>query len=83
MTTMRNRLVAESWYENKEATNHRGSLCTDGQQLWSYRLLIGDTCSTTGKKVLRDYTAKGTHGFQSQTTSCHVGLAAQFADIID
>ena len=68
-----NSLVAEAWALGKEAKNHRGSFWTDGKKIYSYELQIGDT-SPTGKKIVRDYTANGSYGFQSQTTSCHVGL---------
>ena len=78
-----NREVASCWAADVPAVNHKGTLTTDGVRLWSYKLLIGDTCPETGVKVLRDYTAKGRHGYKSQTTSCHVGLAARFAHLID
>ena len=68
-----NSSVASSWAEGKPAKNHRGSFWTDGQKIYSYELQIGDT-TPAGAKVVRDYTAKGSYGFQSQTTSCHVGL---------
>ena len=75
--------VVESWGNSKPASNHRNSLRTDGLKLWSYELMIGDTCEETGVKVLRDYTAKGKWGKKSQTTSCHVGLARSTADLVD
>jgi len=78
-----NRKVAEAWSDSLEARNHRYSYWTDGKVLVSYNLEIGDTCLETGTKVLRDYTAKGRHGFRSQTTSCHVGLARLYADLVD
>ena len=78
---VRNHQVVEHWYVGKEAYSHTQSLHTDGEKLYSYALLIGDT-TAEGDKILRDYTAKGTHGFRSQTTSCHVGLARRFADHI-
>ena len=68
-----NSLVALAWSEGKPAINHRGTFHTDGKRIYSYELQIGDT-SETNKKIVRDYTAKGSYGFQSQTTSCHVGL---------
>ena len=79
---VRNHLVPQYWAEGKEASNHTGCFHTDGTQLFSYGLLIGDTCEKTGSKVLRDYTAGGKWGYQSQTTSCHVGRARMHADII-
>ena len=80
---VRNHLVPSYWAEGKPASNHRGSFTTDGKRLFSYSLLIGDTCEKTGAKILRDYTAGGRHGFQSMTTSCHVGRARVAADIVD
>ena len=80
---VRNHLVPEYWAEGKAVSNHNGSFTTDGKKLFSYGLLIGDTCEKTGSKVLRDYTARGRHGFQSMTTSQHVGRARVAADIID
>ena len=79
---VKNRSVAESWSRGQAANSHTGNFWTDGQKLYSYRLLIGDT-SASGLKVLRNYTAQGSHGFSSQTTSCHVGYAKPHADIVD
>tara|TARA_Y100000114_G_scaffold10501_1_gene8272 strand:- start:398 stop:655 length:258 start_codon:yes stop_codon:yes gene_type:complete len=67
-----NALVAEAWAMGKPARNHRGSFHTDGKKIYSYELQIGDT--SDDKKIVRDYTARGSYGFQSHTTSCHVGL---------
>ena len=80
---VRNHLVPQLWAAGKPARNHNGSFTTDGKALYSYNLLIGDTCSKTGTKVLRDYTSPGKWGFQSQTTSQHVGKARLYADIVD
>ncbi len=76
-----NHVVAECWHDNKSAKNHRQTFWTTGKKLFSYDLLIGDT-TEDGIKVLKDYTARGRHGFKSQTTSCHVGLARSWADLI-
>tara|TARA_B100001250_G_C19565140_1_gene685124 strand:- start:332 stop:598 length:267 start_codon:yes stop_codon:yes gene_type:complete len=65
--------VAIAWTQGLPAQNHRGSFYTDGNKIYSYELQIGDT-SEVGAKIVRDYTAKGSYGFRSQTTSCHVGL---------
>ena len=78
-----NQYIPEHWALGTPARNHTGSFSTDGKQLFSYDLLIGDTCEKTGSKVLREYTAGGKWGYQSQTTSCHVGRARLSADIID
>ena len=68
-----NSIVAVNWALNKPARSHTGNFYTDGKSIYSYELQIGDT-TTDGKKVVKDYTARGSHGFQTQTTSCHVGL---------
>ena len=82
MKQMKNCEVVENWLTGEPATNHRGSLTTDGKRIWSYRLLVGDTCIETGMKVLRKYTANSQWGFKSQTTSCHVGLIARRAGLV-
>ena len=82
MSRSTNDEVALFWKLGREAKNHRGSFWTDGMKLYSYELLIGDTCPVTNNKVLKSYTAKGTWGFRSQTTSCHVGLAMPKADVV-
>ncbi len=69
----RNCHVAECWAQGKPARNHRNTFHTDGVKIYSYCLQIGDTTSD-GEKIVKDYTARGTYGFESQTTSCHVGL---------
>ena len=74
---MRNAQVAECWGRNQPAS--AGNLSTDGDDLWSYNLLIGYT-TPKGRKVVIDYTASGR--YYSQTTSCHVNLAARSADEI-
>ena len=76
MGSKRNSDVVEAWVAGKPAK--AGNLRTDGVSLWSYRLQIGDT-ALSGKKLVHDYTANGSHGYRSQTTSCHVGLAKRFA----
>ena len=72
MKRVTNDEVAQAWLENREAVSHTGNLRTDGKVIFSYQLQIGDT--SDGKKIVRDYTARGSYGFRSQTTSCHVGL---------
>ena len=73
MKPVTNALVAEAWALGKPARNHRESFWTDGKRIYSYDLQIGDTAENN-KKVVKDYTAKGSYGFQSMTTSQHVGL---------
>jgi hypothetical protein len=81
MKKVRNRVVVERWHASSSAESHTGSFHTDGSKLYSYGLCIGDT-SSDGKKFLKDYTAAGSYGFRSQTTSCHVGLARRYADVV-
>ncbi|OUW11052.1 MAG: hypothetical protein CBD26_03950 [Candidatus Pelagibacter sp. TMED166] len=76
------REVGYYWADGEAAANNGAQFWTDGQKLYSYRLCIGDTASN-GKKVLKDYTSNGKHGFQSMTTSKHIGYARVHADIID
>ena len=64
--------VAAYWALGQPARSHTSNFYTDGDKIYSYELQIGDT--SDGKKIVRDYTAKGSYGFRSQTTSCHVGL---------
>ena len=77
-----NRNVARAWSFGQAANSHTGNYWTDGQKLYSYHLCIGDTASD-GTKVLRDHTSGGKHRYHSQTTSCHVGYARVYADIVD
>ena len=72
---MRNKQVAQAWAAGKAAGT--AILRTDGRSLYSNGLCIGVT--EDGRKVVRDYTSGGSHGWISQTTSCHVGLAKRFA----
>ncbi len=65
--------VALAWAEGRAATSHTGNLSTDGKAIFSYALQIGDTADD-GKKFVRDYTARGSYGFRSMTTSQHVGM---------
>ena len=73
MTRVDNYEVTLAWVQGREAVSHTGNLSTDGKAIFSYELQIGDT-SDDGKKFVRDYTARGSYGFRSMTTSQHVGL---------
>ena len=75
--TVRNSDVVQHWSFDQPAA--AGNLITSGGDLFSYRLKIGYT-TPNGTKVVLDYTAAGE--YHSQTTSCHVGLAKRFADVI-
>ena len=68
--------VIFSWMSGKpfEVAN----LSTDGLNLYSYELCIGDT-DKKGNKIVYDYTAKGV--FCSITTSTHVNKAKIYADV--
>ena len=76
-----NENIAYYWARGKAARNGNGSYTTNGKNLFSYNLMIGDT-SPNGEKILFDYTANTHLGFRSQTTSCHVGKARLCADLI-
>jgi len=80
---MTNRQVAEAWANGKEAKNKRRTLYSKAGYLYSYALVIGVNFGKFegGQKIVYDYTAG--KAFISQTTSIHVGLAKQYADIIE
>ncbi len=80
MPKLDNAEVINAWKQGEEGTSHTGNLSTDGQRLFSYRLVIGDTFG--GEKVALDYTAS-VGQFQSMTTSQHVGLAKRAVDEAD
>ena len=82
---VRNHEVPRLWSAGRSARNGNSSYRTDGHNLYSYNLMIGTTAVIDGRehKILRDYTASGKWGFQSMTTSNHVGRARQHADIVD
>ena len=73
-----NKAVVYNWLNNR---NHSSlNMSTDGKDLFSYAMVIGNT-SSLGEKVLKDRTAK--HNlFVSATTSCHVGIARPYVDKI-
>ena len=70
-----NREVINKWLRGEPACNHRRTLTaspTGG--LFSYDLKIGQRAGSTA--VVVNYTATS-RNFHSQTTSCHVNLAAR------
>ena len=69
-----NARVVYLWMNGKPGRS--GSLSTNGSDIYSYRPLIGTTAG--GDKLVRDYTAKGTYGYVSHTTSCHVRLLQDY-----
>lgn len=77
---MRNQDVTEAWINGKSARNGRGSLHTDGADLYSYDLRIGYTIARMNcQKVVIDFRSP-TPDNVSITTSAHVGLALTVAD---
>lgn len=78
--------VAKRWSEGKPAINYDGTFRTDGNNLWSYGVLIGYTkegepCPHATKNAI-DYTAR-TKNFISKTTSKHVAYAEKYADWVE
>lgn len=80
MATVSNHLIPSEWAMSREAQSHTGNYWTNGDKLYSYNLCIGETMPN-GDKLLHDFTAGGIE-YYSQTTSCHVGKARQYADLI-
>ena len=72
--------VINAWKNGTSARTKNHSLSTDGTYLMSYGKLIGLRLKS-GYTIVGDYTAQTKH-FASQTTSCHVGLAARYADSV-
>lgn len=71
-----NNEVPSYWVQNAPAHSNNKQFTTDGQNLYSYNLLIGTTID--GQKILFDYTASAGH-MVSQTTSCHVSIGRRYA----
>lgn len=66
-----NKQVASNWRNSKPCTSSNGNYHTDGDNLYSYHMLIGRTLPDGTKQVL-DVRAKYSY---SVTTSRHVSLA--------
>mgnify|MGYP001270578469 FL=1 len=75
-----NNEIPYMWSRGRQADSHTGNFWTNGRELYSYQLCIGETMPD-GKKLLHDYTAGGIE-YYSQTTSCHVGKSVGDADYI-
>lgn len=75
-----NSSIPSYWTRNQPARSHNGQYKTDGQNLYSYRKVIGITLNN-GDKVLLDYTAPA-GAYISQTTSNHVGKARGYCDVV-
>ena len=71
--------VLRAWRDGLKARNKRDTLRTDGHYLWSYRVLIG--VRKNGVCFLKVATAPAGE-FYSNTTSCHVGKARKYADVV-
>ena len=71
--------VISLWIEGREARNHKNTLKAIDGDLYSYNVKIGSR-TEGGQCVVADYTAGGR--FLSQTTSCHVGQAKRYADMV-
>ena len=76
---LQNHVVAEMWGRSRSASNHNGSFRSDGINLYSYNLVIGET-NKRGEKIIHDYTTNG--HYYSVTTSRHVGYGKRHADIV-
>ena len=72
----RNDQVIRAWNNGQEAKS--GSMKTDGNRLFSYRLCIGKT-DCNGDKLIFDWTATG-GSYVSQTASVHVNKTKQLSD---
>jgi len=66
---MKNREVAKLWSQGRAAAS--GNMSTDGGDIWSYAMLIGETIN--GERVVY-------RRARSATTTKHINLAARWAD---
>ena len=74
-----NNMVITLWAEGRDARNHKSTLKAIDGNLYSYNVTSGSR-TEGGQCVVVDYTASGR--FLSQTTSCHVGRAKRYADMV-
>ena len=72
--------VVENWKYNRTSHSNNKQLTTDGQNLYSYRQLVGITLND-GTKVSLNYMRAGKGIYISQTTSHHVSKAHDVADV--
>jgi len=79
MKRTNNMSVATNWAMNSAIQSHNGQFSTDGQNLYSYRQLIGITLAN-GDKIALNYMSRGGGCYISNTTSQHVSLASRRAD---
>ena len=66
---MNNLEVAKFWSEGRAGRS--GNMSTDGKDIWSYSMLIGETVN--GERIV--YRRR-----RSVTTTKHINLAARYAD---
>ena len=66
---MNNLEVAKFWSEGRAGSS--GNMSTDGKDIWSYSMLIGETVN--GERIV--YRRR-----RSVTTTKHINLAARYAD---
>lgn len=88
---MKNKQVIQSWKNGLPAGSDSSNLVTDGEDLFSYDLLIGFT-GDDGHKYVYNYTAQTERDregdlvvgkYVSQTTSVHVGLAGTVGYMVE
>jgi len=72
--------VPRHWSRSEAAHSNNKQYSTDGNNLYSYRKLIGITLNN-GDKVLLEYTSPAGY-MVSVTTSNHVGKARRYADVV-
>ena len=77
---MTNLQVAFCWRRGKAAAS--GHMLTDGNNLFSYALLIGRTLGTGASAVKAVKRYQAPKHYVSQTTSHHVGLAIGASDVV-
>tara|TARA_R110002153_G_scaffold176138_2_gene329388 strand:- start:232 stop:546 length:315 start_codon:yes stop_codon:yes gene_type:complete len=77
---MKNEDLVKAWAAGKNAGKKGNGLSCEEGALFSYHLKIGHRASN-GSTIVADFTS-GSGNYISQTTSCHVGLAARLADDI-
>ena len=72
--------VILAWTRGESAKSFNGALTTSEGHLYSYGVLIGIRLQG-GRTVAKEATAKTGH-FLSQTTSTHVNMACNSADVV-
>ena len=76
---MKRQQVINAWIQGKSARTPNGSLSSDSSgNLRSYNLVIG-TKDSKGRPVVGNFRSLNGGNYVSQTTSTHVGMAAEAA----